>query len=111
MLIKKMYIFSFLRIKYFDIFFSQETLQPFVNDLFNSIFGLSKNERIIPPSVKFLFDFLDEEAEKLGITDAEVHHTWKNNRYYDVLYAFKETINDICQRPPMMVYFIYIFFS
>lgn len=59
---------------------TKETLQPFVNDLFNAIFGLnSKEERIIPPSVKILFDFLDEEANALAINDSEVHHTWKNN--------------------------------
>ncbi|XP_047126643.1 plexin A3 isoform X2 [Hydra vulgaris] len=58
---------------------TKETLQSFVNDLFNSIFGLENGVRTIPLAVKFLFDFLDTEANKLDIKDNEVHHIWKNN--------------------------------
>lgn len=59
----------------------QETLQSFVDTLFDSIFGLHKGGRVIPPCVKYLFDFLDAEAIDLNILDWEVHHTWKNNRW------------------------------
>lgn len=59
---------------------TKETLHSFVNRLFDSIFGLNEGgERIIPASVKYLFDFLDEQAEMLEIDSNEVHHTWKNN--------------------------------
>ena len=30
-------------------------------------------------AVKYLFDFLDDEAESAKITDPHVIHTWKNN--------------------------------
>ena len=49
--------------------------------MFDCIFPkFRKNER--PPlPVKLLFDFLDDQAKELNITDPEVLHTWKNNRY------------------------------
>ena len=74
-------------------FHSQETLQLFVNKLFDTIFGLYEGGRKIPPSVKYLFDFLDRQAIELEIGDDEVRHTWKNNRC--VIYLF--------------IYFIYLF--
>ena len=66
---------------------TKETLLNFVNHLFNSIFGLNgsggggggSGERVVPPSIKFLFDFLDAQAEAVCIEDTDVHHTWKNN--------------------------------
>ena len=67
-------------------FHSQETLQLFVNKLFDTIFGLYEGGRKIPPSVKYLFDFLDRQAIELEIGDDEVRHTWKNNRC--VIYLF-----------------------
>lgn len=36
----------------------------------------------LPPVVKFLFDLLDAQAKELNLTDPEVLHTWKNNRYW-----------------------------
>ncbi|CAB4030085.1 plexin-A4-like [Paramuricea clavata] len=47
--------------------------------MFDCIFPtFRKNER--PPlPIKFLFDFLDDQAKELNITDPEVMHTWKNN--------------------------------
>ncbi|XP_066912178.1 plexin-A4-like isoform X2 [Clytia hemisphaerica] len=58
---------------------TKETLQLFVNKLFDSIFGLHEGGRTIPPSVKYLFDFLDAQAMTLDINEDEVRHTWKNN--------------------------------
>jgi hypothetical protein len=34
----------------------------------------------VPIAVKYLFDFLDELAEKHGIEDPETLHIWKTNR-------------------------------
>ena len=65
----------------FSVFSFQETLHSFVNRLFDALFGLNKEGiRIIPPAVKYLFDFLDQQAESLNIDNPEVYHTWKNNR-------------------------------
>jgi len=51
-----------------------------VHDVFLSIFGLAERPvRYIPPPIKFLFDFLDEQAKTLEIDDPEIRHTWKNN--------------------------------
>ncbi|XP_012668644.1 plexin-B3 [Otolemur garnettii] len=52
------------------------TLQKFVDDTFQAI--LSVNQPV-PIAVKYLFDFLDELAEKHGIGDAETLHIWKTN--------------------------------
>ena len=52
------------------------TLQEFIDALFQTIFSADN----LPPTIKFLFDFLDQEAYKHGITDPEVVHVWKNNR-------------------------------
>lgn len=35
----------------------------------------------VPPVIKYLFDFLDSQADDHDITDYEVVHTWKCNRY------------------------------
>lgn len=51
------------------------TLQKYIDDLFKTVLSAG----CVPPIVKFLFDFLDQEAMKYGITDPEVVHTWKCN--------------------------------
>ncbi|XP_070460649.1 plexin-B3 isoform X6 [Equus przewalskii] len=55
------------------------TLQKFVDDTFQAILSVN---RPVPIAVKYLFDFLDELAEKHGIEDPETLHIWKTNRYY-----------------------------
>ena len=54
----------------------QGTLQKYIDDLFKTVLAAST----VPPIIKFLFDFLDHEALRYGITDPEVVHTWKCNR-------------------------------
>lgn len=56
----------------------QRTLQKFVDDTFQAILSVN---RPVPIAVKYLFDFLDELAEKHGIEDPETLHIWKTNRY------------------------------
>lgn len=51
------------------------TLQKYIDDLFKNVLSAG----CVPPIVKFLFDFLDQEALRYGITDPEVVHTWKCN--------------------------------
>ena len=50
----------------------------FVDDTFQAILSMN---RPVPIAVKYLFDFLDELAEKHGIEDPETLHIWKTNRY------------------------------
>ncbi|XP_017776948.1 PREDICTED: plexin-B [Nicrophorus vespilloides] len=52
------------------------TIQKFVDDFFYTI--LTANEAL-PPAVKWLFDLLDEAADKHDIQDIEVIHAWKSN--------------------------------
>ena len=55
----------------------QGTLQKFVDDAFQAILSVN---RPVPIAVKYLFDFLDELAEKHSIEDPETLHIWKTNR-------------------------------
>lgn len=61
----------------------QGTLQQFVDDFFRSV--LCSNA-VVPPAVKYFFDFLDEQAQKHDNVDEETLHIWKTNRW-DVLLA------------------------
>lgn len=56
------------------------TIQKFVDDFLTTI--LTVNDAL-PPAVKWLFDLLDDAAHKYGITDPEVVHAWKSNRYFN----------------------------
>ena len=50
-------------------------LQKFVDDLFEVIFSPNEGITALPPCVKYLMDFLDEEATRLQINDPEVSNT------------------------------------
>ncbi|XP_029473245.1 plexin-B2 isoform X2 [Rhinatrema bivittatum] len=52
------------------------TLQQFVDNFFQSV--LNSNQ-VVPPAVKYFFDFLDEQAEKHEIKDDDTIHIWKTN--------------------------------
>lgn len=54
------------------------TIEKFVVDFFRTILTVDEN---LPPAIKWLFDLLDEGARKHNITDPEVLHAWKSNRY------------------------------
>ena len=73
------------------------TIQKFVDDFFNTI--LTANEAL-PPAVKWLFDLLDDAARKHSITEPEVVHAWKSNRY---------VINMLDQLPVWGYIYIYIY--
>ncbi|XP_029689781.1 plexin-A1-like isoform X2 [Takifugu rubripes] len=55
------------------------TLQKFVDDLFETIFSTAHRGSALPLAIKYMFDFLDEQADKHSITDFDVRHTWKSN--------------------------------
>uniref|UniRef100_A0A8C8DYR4 Plexin D1 n=1 Tax=Oryzias sinensis TaxID=183150 RepID=A0A8C8DYR4_9TELE len=53
------------------------TLQKFLDDLFKAILSIPPD---CPPlAVKYFFDFLEEQADKRGITDPDTLHIWKTN--------------------------------
>ncbi|XP_019119112.2 plexin-B2a [Larimichthys crocea] len=52
------------------------TLQQFVDDFFRSVLCSSS---IVPPAVKYFFDFLDEQALRHDNVDEETLHIWKTN--------------------------------
>ncbi|KAM4610879.1 plexin-D1 [Polymixia lowei] len=53
------------------------TLQKFLDDLFQAILSIPPER---PPfAVKYFFDFLEEQADKRGITDPDTLHIWKTN--------------------------------
>lgn len=55
------------------------TLQKFVDDLFETIFSVQNRGASLPLAIKYMFDFLDDQALNHGITDSETVHTWKSN--------------------------------
>ncbi|XP_041058652.1 plexin-A4 isoform X1 [Carcharodon carcharias] len=55
------------------------TLQKFVDDLFETIFSTAHRGSALPLAIKYMFDFLDEQADKHQIHDPHVRHTWKSN--------------------------------
>ena len=57
------------------------TLQKYVDDLFETIFSTRDVNRgsSLPLAIKYMFDFLDDQAHHHGILDREVVHTWKSN--------------------------------
>ncbi|CAH1158754.1 unnamed protein product [Phyllotreta striolata] len=55
------------------------TLQKFVDDLFETIFSTAHRGSALPLAIKYMFDFLDDQALQHGISDPEVVHTWKSN--------------------------------
>lgn len=57
------------------------TIEKYVVDFFRTILTVDEH---VPPAIKWLFDLLDEGARKHNITDPEVLHAWKSNRYSDI---------------------------
>ncbi|KAM3618334.1 uncharacterized protein V6R79_019210 [Siganus canaliculatus] len=53
------------------------TLQKFLDDLFLAILSIPPDRP--PLAVKYFFDFLEEQADKRGITDPDTLHIWKTN--------------------------------
>ncbi|CAF1186419.1 unnamed protein product, partial [Didymodactylos carnosus] len=51
------------------------SLQQYIDNFFETIFRLSD----LPTAVKYLFDFLDDQAQLRNITETHIIHTWKSN--------------------------------
>uniref|UniRef100_A0A8D8XKE0 Plexin-A4 n=2 Tax=Cacopsylla melanoneura TaxID=428564 RepID=A0A8D8XKE0_9HEMI len=54
-------------------------LQNYVDNLFMIIFSTSSENFAFPFAIKYMFDFLDNQATCHGITDPKIVHTWKSN--------------------------------
>ncbi|XP_055883626.1 plexin-A2-like isoform X2 [Biomphalaria glabrata] len=54
------------------------TLQTFVDDLFERIFSTAHRGTALPLAIKYMFDFLDDQALHHNMSE-EVVHTWKSN--------------------------------
>ncbi|KAJ8374068.1 hypothetical protein SKAU_G00046480 [Synaphobranchus kaupii] len=52
------------------------TLQSFVDDFFR---GVLCSGSVVPPAIKYFFDFLDEQGQKHDNVDEETIHIWKTN--------------------------------
>lgn len=63
--------------------YPQGTLQKFLDDLFQAILSIPPDRP--PLAVKYFFDFLEEQADKRGITDPDTLHIWKTNRWADLI--------------------------
>ncbi|XP_048252946.1 plexin-A2-like isoform X3 [Haliotis rufescens] len=55
------------------------TLQQFVDDLFERIFSTAHRGSALPLAIKYMFDFLDDQALLHNIQEHETVHTWKSN--------------------------------
>jgi plexin A len=55
------------------------TLHKFIEDLYEAIFSTAHRGSTLPPCVKYMFDFMDDQALSHNITDPDVVHTWKSN--------------------------------
>ncbi|OBS71067.1 hypothetical protein A6R68_00391 [Neotoma lepida] len=62
-----------------DQAFDKGTLQKFVDDLFETLFSTVHRGSALPLAIKYMFDFLDEQADRHSIHDTDVRHTWKSN--------------------------------
>ena len=55
-----------------------------MDDLFETIFSTAHRGSALPLAIKYMFDFLDEQADQHQISDPDVRHTWKSNWYCPV---------------------------
>ena len=54
-------------------------MQKFLDYLIETIFSTAHRGSALPLAIKYIFDFLDDQAMLHGITDPQVVHTWKSN--------------------------------
>lgn len=65
----------------------QVAIHSVLEKLFRSIWSLPNSRA--PFAIKYFFDFLDAQAENKKITDPDVVHIWKTNRW-------EQTVGDYC---------------
>ncbi|XP_021370944.1 plexin-A1-like isoform X3 [Mizuhopecten yessoensis] len=52
------------------------TLKQYIDDFFEMVLKVDSS---MPPVIKYLFDMMDQAADRFNITDPDVVHTWKCN--------------------------------
>ncbi|KAI6187233.1 hypothetical protein M3Y98_00220500 [Aphelenchoides besseyi] len=57
------------------------TVQQYIDAFFDAITFASSNTNEIPVVLKYVLDFLDQEAARNNITDPDIVHAWKTNAY------------------------------
>lgn len=67
------------------MFLFKVAVHSYVENLFRSIWGMPNCRA--PHAVKYFFDFLDAQADNMKITDPDVLHIWKTNRYDWVIHS------------------------
>ncbi|CAH8516724.1 unnamed protein product [Schistosoma turkestanicum] len=67
-----------------EVFFNRLLLTrlsvtKYMDKLFEVIFSSVVQSHSLPAPIKYLFDFLDDKAIKLGVHDSKIVHAWKSN--------------------------------
>lgn len=80
---------------------SKGTVQKFVDDFFGS--ALRVSVETFPPVIKYLFDFLEDQATRCQVQDQSVLYAWKNNslplRFWVNMIKNPEFVFDIEKTP------------
>lgn len=87
----------------------QGTLQKFVDDLFETVFSTAHRGSALPLAIKYMFDFLDEQADKRQISDPDVRHTWKSNWWEKILKNKEFTDKTGTQQMRFYRYFLFVY--
>ena len=53
-------------------------IMKFTDALFQTMFSMHWGSALLL-AIKYMFGFLDEQADRHRIPDADMHHTWKKN--------------------------------
>ncbi len=53
--------------------------QKYIDYCFDAILSTTHGSSVLPYAIKYLFDFLDDQAVKHAIKDPDVVYTWKSN--------------------------------
>lgn len=75
-----------------SICLSKVAVHSYVENLFSSIWGMPHCRA--PHAIKYFFDFLDTQADSMKISDPDVLHIWKTNRYWSM--QLSEQDEDFC---------------
>ncbi|CAG0878844.1 unnamed protein product [Darwinula stevensoni] len=58
---------------------TKQALQSYVDELFRAILTVDDESRRLLLPIKYLFDFLDQEAENRDLGNSDALHSWKSN--------------------------------
>jgi len=78
-------------------------VHSFVENLFRSIWGMPHGRA--PHAIKYFFDFLDAQADNMKISDPDVRHIWKTNRYCWVTKSCVDPLKGFPKKSQKMIQF------